>query len=72
MEGSGVGDHRAITRGVNNDDCLSTTRFSPADLSDIRVDVCPVMLLALWFFIGRHADARARVRLMCVPTHEEE
>lgn len=51
----------APMRGYKLDDVESTKLFSSVELREVRVLINPVNLLAVWLFLGRHADRRAYV-----------
>lgn len=54
-------DLMLIQRGQRCDDVLSQRRFSASQLDDIIFPIGAMMLLALRFFLARHADNRACV-----------
>lgn len=50
-----------IQRGQRFDDTLSQHRFKASQLEDIVFPITAAMLLAIRFFLARHADSRAGV-----------
>jgi len=48
-------------RGTRNDDVLSQRVWRGIELSDVELPVGSLSLLALLFFLNRHADCRAFV-----------
>jgi len=47
-----------------NGDIASRRRFRARDLDGVVVGVSAAGLLAVWFFLARHADVRAYVRVV--------
>jgi len=49
----------AIQRGQQQSDVLSRRLFNAAQLGEFRVVIKPENILAIWFFLNRHAERRA-------------
>ncbi len=60
---------RGTKRG---DDVLSKTLFRAAELSEVELAVGPLDLLALLFFLNRHADGRAFVIVRGATPHDRQ